>query len=145
MDTPVSINFEQLTWQPHPTIAGIEIKLLQNDTGFSPTDVLIATVAEQGEIPWHVHETDSEIAYVVQGTGTLYCAADESHKSATETAMTAGNAVIVPPGLWHSVHNIGDGDLLIFAAHTPQSAQPDRNDSVPHTQPNNHERDWIDR
>lgn len=121
MIAPISIDLERLDWQPHPTIPGIEIKLFQNEIGLSPVDVLIARVAAQSEIPWHVHATDSEIAYGLQGTGILYCALDEAHRTVSETSLTSGSAVIVPPGLWHAVRNTGDDDLLIFAAHTPQS------------------------
>ncbi|MBZ0297705.1 MAG: cupin domain-containing protein [Anaerolineae bacterium] len=119
MKNPINVDFEDLEWQPHPTIPGIEIKLFQNTSDFSPVDVMIARVAQHGEIPWHVHETNTEITYVLQGSGILYGAEDEKHEVVSATPMDAGGTVVVPPGLWHSVENTGDGDLLIFASHTP--------------------------
>lgn len=119
MDTPIRADLGQLDWQPHPTIPGIEIKLFQNEHDCSPVDVIVARVAKQGDIPWHVHPENAEIAYVMQGTGILLSAPDEAHETASETPMTPGSAVVVPPGLWHSVRNTGDGDMLIFASHTP--------------------------
>ena len=121
MISPLSIDLEHLDWQPHPTLPGIDIKLFKNEASFPPVDVLVARVAIQGEIPWHVHPTDSEIAYGLQGRGILYCAADEAHETVSETAMSCGGVVIVPPGVWHAVRNTGEEDLLIFATHTPQS------------------------
>jgi len=116
--SPLSAAFDTLDWQPHPTLAGIEIKLLQNKADFSPKDVMLARVAPSGEIPWHVHPNDSEIAYVVQGTGILLSAENETHESFSEMPMSLGNAVVVPPGVWHCVKNVGNQDLLLFASHT---------------------------
>ena len=118
MQSPLSADFGTLDWQPHPTLAGIEIKLLPNKAGFSPKDLMVARVAASGEIPWHVHPNDSEIAYVVQGTGILLSAENEAHESFSETPMSLGNAVVVPPSVWHCVKNTGSGDLLLFASHT---------------------------
>lgn len=119
MLSPLTIDFDQLNWQPHPSIQGIEVKLLQNPMEFSPVDIMIARIVPGGEIPWHVHESNSEIAYVLQGEGTLYCAANKQQDTTTQTAMSAGSAVSIPPGLWHSVRNIGEAELIIFASHTP--------------------------
>ena len=117
MHTPFTINFDELPWQAHPTIAGIETKFFQNEAAFAPRDVLVATVTENGEIPWHVHATDSELAYVLQGSGTLSYAPDESHEPSFEIALHAGAAIVVPPTVWHRVLNMGAEDLLIFAIH----------------------------
>ncbi len=117
MQTPISINFAQLDWQDHPSIAGIQSKFVQNDSPFPPLDVLIATVAADGEIPWHVHETNSELAYVLQGEGILFYSADKSLESRAEIPLPTGSAIVVPPAVWHRVQNTGSGDLLLFASH----------------------------
>ena len=115
---PLSADFDGIDWQPHPTLAGIEIKLLQNKAEFSPKDMMIARVAQSSEIPWHVHAADSEIAFVVRGTGILYSAANEAHELPSETPLSAGNAIAIPPGRWHCLKNVGNEDLLVFASHT---------------------------
>ena len=120
MQPPVSVDFAQLDWQAHPSIAGIQTKFVQNDSPFPPIDLLIATVAAGGEIPWHVHESDSELAYVLQGEGILRYSADESHENAAEIPLPTGSAVIVPPSVWHHVQNTGGVDLLLFASHIRQ-------------------------
>jgi hypothetical protein len=65
---PVTIDLDDIPWQPHPTIPGIDVRAFQNEADFSPTDILIARVTAGGEIPWHVHDSETEIAYVLQGT-----------------------------------------------------------------------------
>jgi mannose-6-phosphate isomerase-like protein (cupin superfamily) len=117
--TPITIDFDGLPWLPHPTISGIYVRAFQNEAAFAPTDVLIARVDRGGEIPWHVHPTDSEIVYVLQGAGILYSAQDEQRSQMTDAPMRAGQGVIIPAGLWHSVHNTGDDALLALAIHTP--------------------------
>ncbi len=118
MGLPLSADFDGIDWQPHPTLAGIEIKLLQNKADFSPKDVMLARVAQANEIPWHVHAVDSEIAFVVRGEGVLYSAATEARESLKATPVSAGNAVVVPSGVWHCLKNVGSGELLVFASHT---------------------------
>jgi mannose-6-phosphate isomerase-like protein (cupin superfamily) len=116
---PVTIDLDDIPWQPHPTIPGIDVRAFQNEADFSPTDILIARVAAGGEIPWHVHDSETEIAYVLQGTGRLYSAESEARDPAAESPMLSGQAVIIPPGLWHCVHNTGAEELIILALHTP--------------------------
>ncbi len=118
MTKPVAVNFNELDWTPHPTISGIQVKLVPNEAPFSPADMVVAGVAIQGEIPWHVHERHAEIAYVVKGEGHLYCAETQSGVVTSEAPMPTGSAVIVPAGLWHMVKNVGTGDMLLFATHT---------------------------
>jgi mannose-6-phosphate isomerase-like protein (cupin superfamily) len=79
---------------------------------------MLARVTPLSEIPWHVHLADSEIAYVVRGMGVLYSALNEAHEALSETPLSAGNAIVVPPGLWHCLKNVGSEDLLVFASHT---------------------------
>ena len=88
--SPLSAAFDTIDWQPHPTLAGIEIKLLQNKADFSPKDVMLARVAPLSEIPWHVHLADSEIAFVVRGTGVLYSALNEFSRGAFRDALLGG-------------------------------------------------------
>lgn len=116
MQSPEILNFSEFTWMPHPTIAGIDSKLFQNPAAYAPTDVLLVRVRAGGTIPWHVHEKDSEIAYVLQGDGVLYSTESEQHEQVTEQKVTAGSAMIVPPQTWHSL--VSETEMLIFALHT---------------------------
>jgi mannose-6-phosphate isomerase-like protein (cupin superfamily) len=119
MQQPIAIDFAALPWQPHPTIPGIVVRVFQNQAAFAPTDMLIARVAAGGQIPWHVHPVDTEIAYVLQGAGVLYSAETEAHEPASETPMNPDSGVIIPPRLWHAVQNTSAEEMIIVAVHTP--------------------------
>lgn len=118
---PVIIELDAIPWSSHPTILGIEIRMFQNKNSFSPSDIVIARIETRSEIPWHVHESESEIAYILQGTAKLYSALANPAESPviTENDFTEGIASIIPPGLWHRVINTGDRTVLILAFHTP--------------------------
>jgi oxalate decarboxylase/phosphoglucose isomerase-like protein (cupin superfamily) len=118
MPEPIAIDLQQMNWAVHPTLAGVETKFFQNSAGHSPQDVLLARVGGGEVIAWHVHLDTCEIAYVLQGQGQLLYAAHEDRQDMGELEFEARNAYIIPPGLWHSVHNSGDEPMLIFALHT---------------------------
>jgi quercetin dioxygenase-like cupin family protein len=119
MQEPILIHFDEMAWSPHPTIPGVESRMLVNEASFAPTDVLLARLEPTREIPWHVHETDSEIVYTLQGRALLLCAEEKGAADVRQYEMQAGRAVIIPPGLWHSVQNPYDETMIGFAIHTP--------------------------
>lgn len=51
----------------------------------------------------HTHEWEHE-AYIVEGSGVLWC-------DGTEYPLTAGDAVLVPPNVEHHFTNTGSGSL----------------------------------
>lgn len=120
MDMFHFVQLQDVPWQAHPTITGVLTKVFENRDSQPLCDALLAQVIPGGKIPWHVHETASETAYVVQGSGRLLCAADETQLEACQQVELApGAALTVRPGFWHSVLNTGDGPLILFAFHTP--------------------------
>lgn len=119
MDKVLLTYFNDVAWQIHPTLAGVKTKVQRNDSAFSPSDVLLASLDSKQDIPWHVHATESELAYFLQGTGLLHTSHDEGKSIADTLQIFGGTAVMIPPGLWHMVSNIGEDTLLVFASHTP--------------------------
>ncbi|MFP4323002.1 MAG: cupin domain-containing protein [Anaerolineales bacterium] len=119
MRPPITqIDFNHLAWSDHPTLAGVQTKLVPH-AGFPPDDVLLARVAPDGEIPWHVHPQQSEFAYVLSGNGEIYGKAAESDPAGDALPLATGRAVVVPPDCWHSVRNTGADDLILLALHLP--------------------------
>ncbi len=51
------------------------------------------------------HETE-EVAYVVSGSGEL-------RLDGGAVAFTKGDALHIPPGVWHAVANTGDEDVVM--------------------------------
>ena len=60
----------------------------------------------------HVHEIETETAYVLSGQGRL-TVGDNEHM------LVAGTGVTVPPGTPHSLTNTGDEPMELYALHMP--------------------------
>ena len=60
--------------------------------------MLIARVGVGGEIPWHVHNHASEIAYVLMRDGILKYAEGEAQDKAYAVLLRAGISLTIPPG-----------------------------------------------
>lgn len=64
-----------------------------------------------GQVPWHNQEQE-EIYFVLEGTGEM-CLGDERQ------VMTAGQAVSIPPGVFHQLTNIGDAPMRMIYCYGP--------------------------
>lgn len=64
------------------------------------------SVFTPGTVTGMVAHDVEEVAYVVAGTGELQTDGDP-------VAFTAGQALHIPPGLWHAVANTGDVDMVM--------------------------------
>ncbi len=59
-------------------------------------------------IGYHVHETDSELFYIIKGTA-IY------DDNGTKTTLHAGDVTLTPAGTGHSIKNEGDEDVELIA------------------------------
>ena len=59
-------------------------------------------------IGFHVHETDSELFYILKGTATY----DDNGQT---TTVTAGDVTLTPAGTGHSIKNEGTEDVELIA------------------------------
>jgi mannose-6-phosphate isomerase-like protein (cupin superfamily) len=64
-----------------------------------------------GQVPWHNQEQE-EIYLVVEGTGEM-CLGEERR------VVTAGQAVFIPPGVYHQLTNTGDAPLRMIYCYGP--------------------------
>lgn len=64
-----------------------------------------------GQVPWHNQEQE-EIYFVVQGTGQM-CLGDECQE------LSGGEAVYIPPGVFHQLTNVGDEPLIMIYCYGP--------------------------
>lgn len=64
-----------------------------------------------GQVPWHNQEQE-EIYLVVEGTGEM-CLGSE------RTTVAAGQAVYIPPGVFHQLTNTGDKPLRMIYCYGP--------------------------
>jgi len=64
-----------------------------------------------GQVPWHNQEQE-EVYFIVKGIGEM-CLGDERQ------VLTAGQAVFIPPGMFHQLTNIGDEPLMMIYCYGP--------------------------
>lgn len=64
-----------------------------------------------GQVPWHNQEQE-EVYFVIQGTGEM-CLGDEKQ------TVTGGQAVFIPPGVFHQMTNVGDTPLQMLYCYGP--------------------------
>jgi len=64
-----------------------------------------------GQVPWH-NQDQEEVYFIVDGTGEM-CLGDEIQK------MEAGQAVFIPPGVYHQLTNVGDEPLHMIYCYGP--------------------------
>ncbi len=78
-------------------------------TAFSLGNVTLD--ANGGQVPWHNQEQE-EVYFVVEGTGEM-CLGEEKQ------TLTTGQAVFIPPGVFHQLTNIGDTPLRMIYCYGP--------------------------
>ncbi len=64
-----------------------------------------------GQVPWHNQEQE-EVYFVLDGTGEM-CLGTERQ------TVTTGQAVFIPPGVFHQMTNIGPTPLAMLYAYGP--------------------------
>jgi len=64
-----------------------------------------------GQVPWHRHGQE-EVYLVIEGTGEM-CLGDE------RSILTAGQAVAIPPGVFHQITNVGQAPLRLIYCYGP--------------------------
>ena len=64
-----------------------------------------------GQVPWHNQEQE-EVYYIVDGTGEM-CLGEERQ------TVTSGQAVFIPPTVFHQLTNIGESPLTMIYVYGP--------------------------
>jgi quercetin dioxygenase-like cupin family protein len=80
--------------------------LLTGDSVSGIASSLGYSVFTPGTVTGMVAHEVEEVAYVVSGSGELRTDGDP-------VAFAAGQALHIPPGLWHAVANTGDTDMVM--------------------------------
>jgi mannose-6-phosphate isomerase-like protein (cupin superfamily) len=66
----------------------------------------------------HYHRLSEEIYFVLKGSGDMEI--DGEHKR-----VAVGDAVLIPPGAWHTLHNNGTSELRILCCCAPPYSHDD--------------------
>ncbi len=88
----------------------VTIKVSGDQTAGTLTVIHSATPPSGGP-PLHLHSSDAEVFYIIDGT-FLFVLDDERHE------VSAGSTVFIPAGTRHQYQNVGEtfGNLLIVLA-----------------------------
>lgn len=79
--------------------------------------LVLMAIPEGGEIGGEVHEGHDQLLYFVDGQG-------EARIGERVEAVKAGDATIVPSGVWHNFRNTGQGRLRLFTTYSPPEHEP---------------------
>lgn len=108
------IDFEKITTTTIANFRGGEKEFNAKIYNDAVNKIMKVTLAPGASIGMHKHEQESEIVYVLQGTGkAIY--------DASEEVLSVGKCHYCPQGHSHSVINTGTEDLILFAI-IPQHA-----------------------
>ncbi|MCX7818453.1 MAG: cupin domain-containing protein [Kiritimatiellae bacterium] len=64
-----------------------------------------------GQVPWH-NQPQEEVYFVIEGRGEM-CLGPERRE------LVSGQAVWIPPGVFHQITNIGDSPLRLIYVYAP--------------------------
>ncbi len=66
------------------------------------------TIGKGSSIGYHMHEGETELFYVLQGTAKMR---DDDQ----EATLTVGDVLVTPSGHSHSVQNVGEDEVVLLA------------------------------
>jgi mannose-6-phosphate isomerase-like protein (cupin superfamily) len=64
-----------------------------------------------GQVPWH-NQDQEEVYFIISGVGEMCLGAERQ-------TLTTGQAVFIPPGVFHQLTNIGTEPLLMLYCYGP--------------------------
>jgi mannose-6-phosphate isomerase-like protein (cupin superfamily) len=101
--------------EPFTTKDGSTIRELHHTAGQSLAE---ATLEPDQASERHYHRASEEIYFVVKGSGVLEV--DDER-----TTIRPGDAILIPPGAWHTLENNGTSELRILCCCTPPYSHDD--------------------
>jgi mannose-6-phosphate isomerase-like protein (cupin superfamily) len=101
--------------EPFTTKDGSTIRELHNTDAQSLAE---ATLEPDQATERHYHRLSEEIYFVLKGSGDMEI--DGEHRR-----IAVGDAVLIPPSAWHTVHNNGTSELRILCCCSPAYSHED--------------------
>ena len=101
--------------EPFVTKDGSTIRELHHTEAQSLAE---ATLEPDQATERHYHRLSEEIYFVVKGSGDMEV--DGEHRR-----IAVGDAVLIPPGAWHTLHNNGTSELRILCCCSPAYSHQD--------------------
>jgi quercetin dioxygenase-like cupin family protein len=112
MEKPKIIQNQDLKWEPHPQLAGVEVSYLvsHRDENMDITCMLVR-LPQGAQVPKHTHECD-DIIYVLKGKGKIWI------EGIGDVPMSEGSFVRVPKGVLHQPHS-GEEGMVVYDVFYP--------------------------
>lgn len=102
------LNFEQIEEKAIPHMRGGEGEMITRMFVNEDTKIMQGRLTPGSTIGLHTHETDSEMFYILSGTGKVLC-------DGVYEPLAAGSCHYCPRGHQHSLINDGTEDLVLLA------------------------------
>ena len=102
------LNFEQIDEKVIPHMRGGEGEMIARMFVNADTKIMRGHLTPGSTIGLHTHETDSEMIYILSGSGKVLCGGEYE-------PLSAGSVHYCPRGHAHSLINDGTEDLEILA------------------------------
>ena len=102
------------TPQPFVTTDGSTIRSLLDRSNAPVTNQSLAeaTINAGESTTRHYHRVSEEIYYLVEGTGQM-------ELDGEVRAVGPGDAILIPPGSWHTIRATGDGPVRLLCGCAP--------------------------
>ena len=104
---------ESIPWVPHPTAPDVQIKpmITLKEYALDVTCMLVKVPAGK-EVPEHIHETQDDILYPLEGKAVMWVDGGE------DFILEPGVVVRVPKGVKHKIFDVTE-ELLIYDVFCP--------------------------
>lgn len=102
------ISFEQTEKQTIPNFKGGEKNFITNMFSDEAVKIMRASLEPGASIGFHAHQTNSEIIFMLEGTGTVLY--DDGKE-----ILHAGECHYCPKGHSHSLRNESDATIVFYA------------------------------
>ncbi len=89
-----------------------------NNSGVTRQSLAEARMPPGAETEGHYHRTSEEIYYILQGKSVIRLGKDTMD-------LTEGEAILIPPGIFHNIKNIGETDLIFLCMCSPPYSHND--------------------
>lgn len=103
---------DENSWGSDPRFPGIGVKVLVGRAHHPALSFVMVRMTPGAEIQPHTHPVETETAIVIMGTGRLTVGGESRQ-------IGPGMGANIPPGTEHSLQNVGDGPLILYAIHSP--------------------------
>lgn len=112
MEKIEAIKVDHLSWEPHPFIPGVKIKvLLSNKKDNANLTIMLVRAPKGVEVPEHEHEGQDDIIYTLQGKNKMWV------EGRGDFDLGPGSFIKIPRNVKHKPHDVVEDVLALDIFH----------------------------